>query len=299
MKHINNIYLIVICLSIGILHIPNTYGSSGDAAPYSNGLNYPILKQIQYSFTLQNKSNSLLEKAEFWTYAPVKQTSTQRSVKIEVSHPYDLIEDELGNQILHFTFENLPPYASKIITITADLELSDTSNLTPVDSQPFLEAEKFIEADNPDIKKLSEKFRSSTPAQTSENIFRWVSENIKYTGYLKDERGALYALKNREGDCTEFTDLFVALSRANNIPARSIGGYVYGKNAILKASDYHNWAEFYDNGVWKIADPQKKVFIKDQSNYIAMRIIGESPNNPMGEFNRFRFAGDGLKVKMN
>ncbi len=266
----------------------------------SNTVQYPVIRQFQYSFTLQNKSKRVLEKAEFWTYAPVKQTSAQRCcIKIEASYPYQLIEDDLGNQILYFILENLPPYASKIITITADLELSDTSNPITTDSQSFLESEKHIESDNAEIKQLSEKFRSSTPARTSENIFRWVSENIKYTGYLKDERGALYALKNREGDCTEFADLFVALSRASSIPARSIGGYVYGKNSILKPSDYHNWAEFYEYDGWKIADPQKKVFMQNQSNYIAMRIMGESPNNPMGEFNRFRFAGDGLKVKMN
>jgi hypothetical protein len=46
--------------------------------------NYSILRQIQYSFTLQNKTNRLLEKAEFWTYAPVKQTATQRTIHLEV-----------------------------------------------------------------------------------------------------------------------------------------------------------------------------------------------------------------------
>jgi transglutaminase-like putative cysteine protease len=264
-----------------------------------NAAQYSVIRQIQYSFTLQNKSNNLLKKVEFWTYAPVKQTAAQRSIKVESSHPYKLIEDGLGNQILHFTFENLSPYASKIVTITADIEFSDISNPISADSQSFLKEEKYIESDNPEIKQLSKKFGSATPVKTSENIYQWVSENIKYMGYLKDERGAFYALKNKEGDCTEFADLFVALSRANSIPARSIGGYVYGKNSILKASDYHNWAEFYDDGVWKIADPQKKVFARDQSDYIAMRIIGESPNNPMGEFNRFRFEGEGLKVRMN
>jgi len=260
---------------------------------------YSILGQIQYSFTLQNKTNRLLEKAEFWTYAPVKKTSTQRSVKIEVSHPYDLIEDELGNQILHFTFENLPPYSSKIITIRADIEFSDISNPISADKKSFLKAERYIESDNHELKQLSDKFRSSTPLKTAESIFLWVADNIKYAGYLKDERGALYAFKNKKGDCTEFMDIFVALSRANNIPARRIGGYVVKTSAILEPYEYHNWAEFYDKGTWKIADPQKKVFMENQSHYIAMRIMGESPDNPMGEFNRFRFTGDGLEVRMN
>lgn len=288
------VFSVIFCFFIPTIIYGENKNTDSDAGSYS------IHKQIQYGFTIQNKSNRLLEKAEFWTYAPVKQTSTQRCcIKIDASHPYELIEDELGNQILHFTLENLPPFVSKIITIKADLELFDISTPFPLHSKSFIEAERFIESDDKEIKQLANKLRGSSVVKTSENMFNWVADNIKYTGYLRDERSALYALKNREGDCTEFAYLFVAMSRANNIPARSIGGYVYSKNAILKASDYHNWAEFYDEGVWRIADPQKKVFMKDQSNYIAMRIMGTSQNNPMGEFNRFRFSGEGLKVRMN
>jgi hypothetical protein len=47
------------------------------------------------------------------------------------------------------------------------------------------------------------------------------------------------------------------------------------------------------------ADPQKKIFTQNQSDYIVMRVIGESSKNPMGKFHRFRFEGDRLSVKMN
>ncbi len=295
------LYFIICFLYIVFFEISTTHSTNKK----DTGLNLPesiytIHRQIHYSFTLQNKSDHLLKKAGFWTYAPVKQTATQRTVKLDVSHPYQLISDDLGNQILYFTFENLPPYATKIITIRADLDLSNTPNPLPVrDINSFLRAGKYIESDDPEISRFAKKFNDLKPVKIAENIFHWVADNIKYTGYLRDDRGALYALKNRKGDCTEFMSLFVALSRANKIPARGIGGYVTGKNTILKPFDYHNWAEFYDDGVWRIVDPQNKVFMKDQSHYIAMRVIGESTNNPMGEFNRFRFAGDGLKVKMN
>jgi hypothetical protein len=92
--------------------------------------------------------------------------------------------------------------------------------------------------------------------------------------------------------------LFAALCRAKKIPARGIGGYVCSGDSILQPGSYHNWAEFYEAGAWRIADPQKKVFRNRPSDYIAMRIIGESSKNPMGEFNRFRSSGDGLEVKM-
>jgi transglutaminase-like putative cysteine protease len=249
---------------------------------------------------LQNRTDHLLKEVEFWTYAPVKETSTQRTIKLDVSHPYELIEDSLGNQVLHFTFKNMPPFATKIITIAASLELSEISNVLPEkDIRGFLKPEKYIESDDPELAGFANKFTSAEPAKTARNIFTWVADNLEYTGYLKDNHGALYALKNKKGDCTEYMSLFVAFSRANNVPARGIGGYIVTANAILKPYEYHNWAEFYDDGVWKIVDPQNKVFMQDQSHYIAMRIIGGLKNNPMGDFDRYRSAGDGLKVQMN
>lgn len=262
--------------------------------------NYSIPKQIRYSFTIQNTTNQLLRNTEFWTYAPVKQTPTQRCVSLETSHPYELILDDLGNQILYFRFDTMPPYATKIITIKADLKLSNTPNQTIVpDLKRFLRAEKYVESDAPELLRLAEKLKDQEPVRTAENIFRWVADHVQYTGYLSNERGALYALRKKQGDCTEFMYLFAALCRANVVPARGIGGYVSVKNTVFKPNDYHNWAEFYQDGAWRIADPQRKVFRQNQWHYIAMRVIGESQDNPMGKYHRFRFAGDGLKVKMN
>ena len=261
---------------------------------------YPIPRHIQYSFTIQNTTNLLMKKAEFWTYAPVRQTSAQQCVNIEASQPFKLISDDLGNQILHFTFQDLPPYTTKIITIKAELLLSDTPNRLPVkDFQSYLQAEKYCESDDPEISRVARKLKGPKKVKSAENIFRWVAENVQYAGYLRNARGALHALREKKGDCTEFMYLFAALSRANEIPARCIGGYVRSENAILKPNGYHNWVEFYDNGVWRIADPQRKIFMRNQSHYIAMHVISRSLKNPMGDSHRFRFAGKGLKVKMN
>ncbi len=271
-----------------------------DVAPRVPEATYSISRQIRYGFTIQNKTNRLLKHAEFWTYGPVKQTPTQRCVRLEASHPYKLIFDDLGNQILHFTFNDLPPYATKIITIKADLELSDTPNpISLQDPQRFLRAEKYIESDDPELSRLAKKFKAPKPVKTAENIFRWVADNVRYAGYLPNDRGALYALRKKKGDCTEFMYLFAALCRANNIPARGIGGYVSNENAVLKPNGYHNWVEFYYDGAWWLSDPQKKIFMQNPSRYIAMRVIGKSENSPIGRFHRFRFVGDGLEIKMN
>lgn len=259
---------------------------------------YPILRDIDYGFVLRNKANVLLKEAELWTYAPVKRTSAQKCIKLEASDPYRVIGDDLGNQVLHFRIENLPPHGVKTITIRAALGLSDLPNPLPGDVRPFLRSERYIESGHPEIAQFARQFESGTPRKTAESLFQWVADNIKYAGYLRDSRGALYALRTKRGDCTEYADLFIALCRASKIPARGMAGYVCAGNTFLNPGAYHNWAEFYEDGAWRIADPQKKIFLKDMSQYIAMRIVGESANDPMGEFNKFRILGDRLEVRM-
>ena len=261
---------------------------------------YSIPRQIQYSFSLKNKTNLLLKNAEFWTYAPVKKTATQRCDHIEASHPYLLISDDLGNQVLHFTFDVIPPYGTRIITIKADLMLSDRPNsVVLTDPKPYLQSEKYIESDNPAILKTAQKLSKPTTLETAENIFKWVANNVKYSGYISHEQGALYTLSHKKGDCTEYMYLFTALCRANRIPARCTGGYICRANSILKPGGYHNWSQFYQNGSWRVVDPQNKIFMKDPFHYIAMRVFGASLDKPAGIFHRFRFKGEGLNVRMN
>jgi len=261
---------------------------------------YPVNKTITYSFTVQNTTGQPLEQAEFWTYAPVKQTGSQKVNSLVVSAPYEMINDKLGNQVLHFKFDTLAPYAVKIITIRADLLLTDTPNIENINSKDsFLAAEKYVEIDNPKLIEVAESVIGKTQLETAKNSFNWTASNVQSEMYIPDDRGALYALETRKGDCTEFMYLFAALSRINNIPARGMGGYVYSDNATLKAQDYHNWAEFYEDGRWRISDPQKRIFNEKSSQFIAMRIISSSADNVLGNAHRFHYAGEGLKVVMN
>lgn len=261
---------------------------------------FPINRQIQYSFTLQNVSNQTLKKAEFWAHAPVRQTAYQKCEHLNVSHPYELLTDAHGNQSLYFKLPDMPPFATVIISVKASLALSDTPNRLPgIHPTDYLNPEPFCESTAPEIVRHAASFGSSKSTAVEESFFNWVASNIHYAGYVRNERGALYALTNRQGDCTEFMYLFAALCRARAIPARTIGGYLCRGNKVLTPGEYHNWVEFFDGRLWRLADPQRKIWLKESSHYIAMRVIGEAPHDPMAGFHRFRFAGEGLKVKMN
>ncbi len=263
---------------------------------------YPVSRHIQYAFTLPNRTNRVVKGVVFRTRGPVKQTAAQLCVHLESSHPYRLLADGLGNRILSFDLDDFPPYATRVIQITADLRLSAVPNRLSgkeEDIAAFLRPQPYCESDHPDIRALAKRLKGPGPAQTAENIFRWVSDNVQYSGYLKHARGALYALREKKGDCTEFMYLFAALCRASHIPARCIGGYVCPKNMILKPAGYHNWAECRLDNRWWIADPLTGTFRKTPARYIAMRIIPPVLDDPASRFNRFSVKGEGIEATMN
>ena len=258
-----------------------------------------LAKSIQYQYALQNSSGHALKAVRFYAFVPIKQTSFQWCQNIQASHPYEIQTDDCGHQYLCFTFDTLPPYATKIVTLQTKLMLSSYKPKNKKQNlQSYLTSEQYIESDHPLIIQTAQNLKAHKPIKTAENIFNWVAAHITYAGYTKNAHGALYAHLYQKRDCTEYMHLFIALCRANQIPARGIAGYVVTTNRKVKPSEYHNWAEFFDGKRWQIADPQKKIFMQDEQNYIAMRILHTTPNAPIEPFKRFKVDPKGVKVKM-
>jgi len=275
---------------------PMTTIMSGEAPA---GYSQP--RQVKYSFELKNEKGESAENVDFRVYAPVAQTATQWCKELQLSHPAELITDELGNQVLHFHFEKLDAYSITIVRIKADLMISaepQPQSLAKHNSI-FSKPSEFVQSDQPEIQTAARKFKTGDTHKTTERINTWVSEHVKSSGYTRSRLGALYALKESKGDCTESADLFAALCRASEIPARTCGGYICLRDMIISADLYHNWAEFYDGTTWRLADPSLKQLDKMQNGYIAFQIQGNEMNSPMQNNTRYRLEADGISVKMN
>lgn len=270
-----------------------------NAADAADDARYPVQKQIRYSFTLTNSTGSLLEKPKFWTYLPIPVTSHQKVKKVTANYPYHEQRDDLGNSVIHFDLQDIPPYGARIVTITVDLLMSDRPVPMPAgDRARFLSREPFIESDDGKITSLAAQLHVESPADTARNDYEWVEKNIKSESYVAEDRGALYAVETHKGDCTEFAYLLTALYRAQQIPARAMGGYAFGGNGVMKPTDYHNWSEFYLDGAWHVADAQKGAFADSQTDYVGMRVIATGGQAAVAS-QRFSFAGEGLRVEMN
>ena len=81
------------------------------------------------------------------------------------------------------------------------------------------------------------------------------------------------------------------MARANGIPARMVGGYNIDNNAVLKATDYHNWAELYVDGAWLLLDTQKGRWLAPPEQYVAFRHYRDQAINPVGLAHRYSQEG--------
>jgi transglutaminase-like putative cysteine protease len=130
----------------------------------------------------------------------------------------------------------------------------------------FIEPEKYIESDNPRIIETSNSicFGKNTTWDKTRAIYDFVRRNIKYK-YSYDDLGALFALDNRWGDCTDFAYLMIALCRTQEIPARFVNSFFYDQSAPSKL---HNWLEVYmPEFGWVPMDPEEGRF--DDNAYFA------------------------------
>lgn len=252
-----------------------------------------IHRQLRFTIVLSNpRADDLLDQT-LWFYLPIAETATQRINAVKVSMPYALLSDELNHRILKLVFPSVAPLASKVVTIVTDVMLNSAVEPRPLSSRDaWLGAEKYIEANDAPIQALAGELKCSTEYDTAKAIYDWVRQNIQYAGYVADDRGALEALSQRRGDCTEYAYLVAALARANGMPARMVGGYVVDRDAAPKVEDYHNWAEVYFDGAWRLLDAQKENWLAPTEQYIAFRFYHHAVLNPIGHAHRFRIQGE-------
>lgn len=257
-----------------------------------------IRRQLRFRLTLANPHAKELAAQALWLYLPARETGTQRLAQVAVNTAHELRTDALGHSVLELKFARFAPLAQKTIDIAADVILRDAPRASPLpDRSAWLASERFIETDDPRIRALARELQRPGEWETAKAVYDWTVRNIADAGYVADDRGALQALIERKGDCTEYAYLAVALARACGIPARMVGGYVTDRNSAPRPEEYHDWAEVHIDGAWRLLDAQKQNWKAPAAQYVAFRFYRAESTNPIGSAHRFRVDGD-LEVKL-
>lgn len=170
--------------------------------------------------------------------------------------------DEDGNWLAKYL---LSPQQTLAIKAAGSVQLfAKPQNFFPKTEkslQKYLAPNKYWESDTQQIVELAQKLK------TPREIYNFVTATLSYD-YSRVQQdverlGALLILSQPDrAICMEFTDLFIALSRAAGIPAREVNGYAYAENPKIQplslvADVLHAWPEYWDatRSIWVPVDP--------------------------------------------
>ncbi len=256
-----------------------------------------LVRHISFTLVVTNTSSTLMEKADFSVLGPNSHTRSQRCNSIDADRDFIVHTDDLNNQILQFSLEKLPPFAVKVINIKADITMQRSSSPVPLKNrEQYLLNQPQLHLDNRGLRQQAEKLLGKNDLETVTNIYHWITSAIGKTAYSEKERGALYALYKKSGDCTEFMHLLVALCRINRIPARGVSGYIVTQDRHLSPDELHDWAEVYIDGRWQLVDPYNGVFMEKEELYVVMRVHGDRQDGEF--FHRWRTDDRRLHIAM-
>jgi transglutaminase-like putative cysteine protease len=238
----------------------------------------------------------------------------QKIVNITYSQQPTEEFDANGMHYVRFTLQNPAPTTVITATVVAetdrwDLATAKTSANPTLESdaalQPFEAAEKYLEKDSPEIQKAAKTIAGATDIAVLQNVMAFVTRTLRPGAFSSLDRGAVWALENKTGDCTEFADLFVALCRAKNIPARYCEGYLVGPIPAGQPAA-HNWAEAYTKEYgWVRFDPlhvrdRMATFDTLKPIYLHLSNIRNDASLDNDHYYRWTWQGNGnVKVTCN
>ena len=127
---------------------------------------------------------------------------------------------------------------------------------------PFIQPTVFLQSDHPEIRRLAAKIVNGEKdaRKAALRIKDWVYKEIAKEPTVSIPN-ALEVLQTRRGDCNEHTVLFNALARASGIPAKTVVGVVYVRDAFY----YHAWSEVW-LGQWVSLDSVLDQFPADATH---------------------------------
>jgi len=226
-----------------------------------------VINQSEYAVSqnldIINDGPGQPDKQNIWV-ALVRDLAPYQEVKTMAISPndYTLVTDEYQNQYAEFDFSGQPAGTTKSIQISYRIVVNElTYDLSVCQGElpdDFTQPELHVESANPQIISLAYQLSQSKEnvCQQVRSFYDYIGDKLTYT-YNGNNWGAQATLGQMGADCTEFSALFVALSRSQKIPARYFEGLLYLDGQTDNyAQIEHVWTDVYLPGIgWVIVDP--------------------------------------------
>ena len=245
--------------------------------------------KIEMQANVHNRGTSKLRRG-MMVWHLFTDTENQFVEMIDVFPPAKVTEKAEKNMVAVIKVPELNPGESfsptvvlRIDTITRDWLMEPQMTSDQLISQTrgmYCTLQKYWEIDDPLIQEMSQKAAERTGDDESyvRLVFQKVRELVKLKTHLDERRGAARAAREMEGDCDEHADLFIALLRAVDIPARRVVGHFFRGGPEPEA---HAWCEaFLESKGWIPVDPALGNFGTMSENYfwrIREGLVSERP----------------------
>lgn len=175
--------------------------------------------------------------------------------------PLNVKKDEDGNWLAQYELKPSEKVDVKVLGKVKITLSPESEELTGKQIEYYTRSQPYWETDSSQIKQLAQELK------TPQAIYNYVAKTLSYDySRITSDKPRLGAQKilsdPTSAVCLEFTDLFIALSRAAGIPAREVDGFAYTQNSkerplSLVKDVLHAWPEYYDydKKTWIMVDP--------------------------------------------
>jgi transglutaminase-like putative cysteine protease len=208
--------------------------------------------------------------------------------------PSNVKLDKDGNWLAQYVLSPSKKYNITVIGKAKVYLNPKSENLDSKSIQDYLKPQTYWESNNQKLIGLAKDLK--TPYAIYQYVVKSLNYDFSRIQSNSPRLGALQTLENpNSAVCLEFTDLFIALSRAAGIPAREVDGFAYTNNnserpLSLIEDVLHAWPEYYDfdKKTWVMVDPTWgnttggiDYFNALDFDHLAFVVKGENSNYPI------------------
>jgi len=252
-------FLVLVCVSFALLLAqPTVTAQAEESAIYSTAINYDLTNTGSNPASNVRVKIYLFDNHSGW----VDQEIVGETIMVEGTQNYPTITETTDNRWTEITIGNLTPGETKRITVVQTLKVGSVQfsiNPNAVGTTFPSEVEEFMlpvsglfESDISAIQEFANRIieNETNPYLKAKRIFENVVDYLTYERQTV-EHGALWAYNSRKGDCTEHSNLFIALARAAGIPAKAVVGkgflplYSIGLGSVDIKGLGHEWVIIY------------------------------------------------------
>ncbi|MFA6185196.1 MAG: transglutaminase-like domain-containing protein [Candidatus Shapirobacteria bacterium] len=248
--------------------------------------NYQLF-DFHFKYFLENTTNQ----SQILEIAIPPETDNQKIIYKEISPPpLNIRIDGDGNWLAQY---KLTSNQELEINISGQAKIIPNNIKALINEDDYLKEQNFWPINDPSIKQITNSLK------TIKDIYNYTVDTLNYNYdsiNASERKGALNTLISPNSSiCTDFTDLFITLSRSKGIPAREVEGFAYTNNSKIKpininADILHAWPQYYDQDKqsWVSVDPtwEKTTngvdYFKDlDPNHFAFVFHGLDSENPL------------------